>query len=139
MPTGTYRSVTGSILTLISLACTTVRPIDRDQLISAHPPARVRVTRSDATTLTLDAPRLVGDTLQGTANGAAHSLRFTDVVKLEAREPSDARTGALVASILVGGAIATVIVAKNQSAGPGENACPVNDCPFDAFACCGVP
>ncbi|HUK20676.1 MAG TPA: hypothetical protein VLV45_03860 [Gemmatimonadales bacterium] len=139
MPTTAYRFATGTILTLASLACTTVRPIERDQLAGAHPPARVRVTRSDLTTLTLDAPHLVGDTLQGTENGATHSLRFTEVVKLEAREPSDARTGALVASILVGGAIATYVVAKNQGAGPGANVCPVNDCPFDAFACCGVP
>ena len=139
MPPDLYRFATGTTLTLVTLACTAVRPIERDQLISSHPPARVRVTRSDFSTITLDAPRLVGDTIQGSENGVTQSLNVTNVVKLEAREPSDARTGALVASILVGGAIATVIVAKNQSAGPGVNVCPANDCPFDAFSCCGVP
>ena len=78
-------------------ACHTMRPLDRGSLNTADLPQRVWVSAPDRGTVRLDAPRIAGDTLQGFDDGKFRELVLTPGTVVRAKQPSQAKTAAMVA------------------------------------------
>ncbi len=53
----------------LACACTTLRPVQPDQLTSRHLPARVWVIRADQSVAVFDSAHVEGDSLVGMVNG----------------------------------------------------------------------
>jgi hypothetical protein len=55
---------------MVTAACTTLRPVEPDELAGPDAPDTVRVAEQDHSVVVFHQPRAVGDTLVGTAHGA---------------------------------------------------------------------
>jgi hypothetical protein len=124
-----------SALLACAAACTTLRPVQPDQLTSLHSPARVWVTRADHSVAVFDSARVESDSLVGVVNGQPQRVALVDITMLRARERSGERTAALM---LFGASVGTALVvdamATNQ--GPGKSSCPaVNSGSFPVSGC----
>ena len=78
---------------------------------------RVRVTRSDSSHLILNSPRVTGDTLLGMADGARERLEaipLSGVQEIAVRKPDLLKTLALVASLVLLGALVMFSLAFGQ-------------------------
>src|SRR5690242_14886428 len=90
------------------------------QVVTSHPGALVRVTRTDHSVVTVRGARVVNDSLVGTTNDAARlpvSIAVSDVESIDTREVSGARTaglgaGALLGIIAIAGIAAALAVAS---------------------------
>ena len=111
------------------VACTTVRPVQPAELSPPHAPTRVWVTGANHSTVVLDSARVSGDSLVGSVNGQAQRLVLSEATVLRAREPSEARTAALV-FFGVSGAFVLVAHFVDKSPAPycAENLCAVCNC-----------
>ena len=76
------------------------------QLLDDDPPDRVRVTKPDGTTLVLEHPQLLGDTLYGAAarnagsRGDTVAVPLADLRKVEVRQPNGLKTIGLVLGLV---------------------------------------
>jgi hypothetical protein len=99
LPAGALLSCMGACL-LLAVACTTVRPVTADELSGPNPPNPVKVTAIDTTgrrsTVLLQAPEVVGDTLFGTENGVRERILLADVNTMSAKQKSPGKTALLV-------------------------------------------
>jgi hypothetical protein len=98
-------------------ACSTLRPVATPQqfIPTAHPTS-VWVTRTDNSTLLLEAPRLLGDTLVGFVGGRYQEMLLPQVRWMGVRAPAPRRTTVLVAGLVFLGA---GLIAMLASSGPG--------------------
>lgn len=132
----------GAVVTLLSLgtACHTMRSLDRSQLSASPDLPRVWVTRaSDRSTVVVDRPEVVGDTLSGQVKGRAERIPLSDVRSMQERVISGSKTRNLVLAVAAVGAGATVAIlnSNNNKNLPKGGLCFVNaDQP--PIACCLV-
>ena len=111
-------------LALLIAACTTLRPVQPDELRGPNPPDRVRVTEANDSTVILRSPQLVRDTLIGTVDGTRRAFPLLGTTEIDTWEAAPGQTAA---AILFGGGLAAftyvVIYAANHSSSP-RNCCP---------------
>lgn len=86
----------------LTAACTTLRPVGADELRGTNPPDRVRVTKTDDSTVVLHAPKMVGDTLVGTAGGVRRTFLLSQATAIQAREPAPDRTAIFIFAGMTG-------------------------------------
>jgi hypothetical protein len=99
--------------------CTTFHTVQPAELSPPNPPARIRVTRADHTTVVLDSARVSADSLIGMVNGQPQRLPLSEATVLRVREPAPERTAGLVflgASGVL--ALAVYLVDKAPPRGP---------------------
>jgi hypothetical protein len=77
-------------------ACHRMRPLQATRLNPADLPQRIWVTGPDHSTVTLDAPRINGDTLAGWVAGEYREMPLSQAIAIHARERAPARTAVLV-------------------------------------------
>jgi len=113
---------------IVAAACTTLRPVEPDELRGPNPPDRVRVAKTDDSTVVLHTPRLVGDTLVGFVNGARRAFALSQTTEIEMCEADPGRTAA---AVVFGGssAVLTYLVIEVGNAGPHAVAPQGNCCP----------
>jgi hypothetical protein len=99
---------------IVVAACTTLQPVRPEQLTGANPPRSVRVIRADHSTVVVDVPQVVGDTLVGIADGVRQQFPLSPGTTIETRQAAPARTGALVIGLAAAAAL-TYIIAEQQS------------------------
>jgi len=97
--------------------------VDPDELRGPNPPERVRVTKTDDSTVVLRAPKLVGDTLIGTVDGVRRTFLLARGTAIQAWEPAPGRTAALVGG--GAGALAFIVVEAIKTKPPAQQACGV--------------
>jgi len=98
-------------------ACSTLQPVATPrQFIPAAQPTRIWVTRSDNSTLMLEAPRLLGDTLVGFVGGRYQEMLLPQVRWMGVRQPAPRRTTVLVAGLVV---VSAGLLAVLSGSGPG--------------------
>jgi hypothetical protein len=87
-------------------ACHQMRPLPSTHLNPADLPQRIWVTTPDHSTVTLDAPRINGDTLAGWVAGDYREMPLSDAIAIQTRERAPARTAVLatVTSVAMVGA-----------------------------------
>jgi hypothetical protein len=71
----------------------------RDLIESSHP-GRLRVTRTDSTSVVLDQPALLGDTLVGQVKGSRSAVAVADVASVAVRRTNTVNTVLLIGGIL---------------------------------------
>jgi len=86
---------------LVLAACHTIRPVEPAQLTGSAGVQRVWVTRADQSTIAMDLPEVVGDTLTGILHGEPQSIPLSDATEIRARTAAPMRTAAVI--MLVGG------------------------------------
>jgi hypothetical protein len=122
---------------VVTAACTTLRPVEPDELRGSNPPDRVRVTKTDDSTLVLHTPKVVGDTLIGFVDDTrrAFPLSQTTAIDTWAADP-----GQTAAAVIFGGGLGAmtflVIRATSASSSP-RGACTAN-CPPGVTCCAPV-
>jgi hypothetical protein len=121
------------LIAVIIPGCTAVRQVQPAELAPPHPPTRVWMTRPDHSTIVFDSARASGDSLVGVVNGAPERLPLSDATVLRAREPSTARTGALMLSL---GGAAAVVTLYAVSHGWLDKT-PPDSCPPPSWDCGG--
>lgn len=75
------------------------------QAVASHPGARIRVTRTDHSVVTVRDARVVGDTLVGATDDDARlrvAVPVADIASVDARAVSGVRTAGLGAGIFLG-------------------------------------
>jgi hypothetical protein len=86
-----------------------MRPLDRAQLSATPDLPRVWVTTTNHSTVVLDKPEIVGDTLNGQVQGREERIPLSDVSIMQQRVVSGSRTRNL--ALLVGAVAAGATVA----------------------------
>ncbi|HUK22536.1 MAG TPA: hypothetical protein VLV45_13395 [Gemmatimonadales bacterium] len=86
---------------LLLAGCHTIRPVEPAQLTASSGVQRVWVTRTDQSTIAMDLPQVVGDTLTGMLHGEPQSIPLSDATVILARKAAPARTAVVV--MLAGG------------------------------------
>jgi len=86
-------------LLLVGAACYSMHPVVPSALASAHAPDRVWLTRADRSTVVLQSPRLEGDTLLGTVDGAPQRLLLSQAAAIMTRSTATPRTIVLVMAV----------------------------------------
>ena len=105
------------VLSVLLTACSTLQPVATpQQFIPTAQPTRIWVTQSDNSTLMLEAPRLLGDTLVGFVGGRYQEMLLPQVRWMGVRQPAPRRTTVLVAGLVFVGA---GLIAMLASSGPG--------------------
>ncbi len=107
----------------ITAACTTLRPVEPDELRGPSRPERVRITEINDSTVVLRTPKVVGDTLIGTVDGARRTFLLAQATAIQAREPAPGRTAALVGG--GAGVLAFIVVEAIKTKPPAQPACGV--------------
>ncbi|HEV8400137.1 MAG TPA: hypothetical protein VGQ18_09905 [Gemmatimonadales bacterium] len=106
-----------AVLSVLLTACSTLRPVAApQQFIPTAQPTRIWVTQADNSTLMLEAPRLLGDTLVGFVGGRYQEMLLPQVRWMGVRQPAPRRTTVLVAGLVFVGA---GLIAMLASSGPG--------------------
>jgi hypothetical protein len=82
-------------------ACSTwhVSNVAPVELLAGNAPPRVLITRPDSSTLVLDGPALVGDSLVGQSRGQRTSVANSDVAHVAVRKKDAVLTMALIGGI----------------------------------------
>ena len=122
LPLGALLARAGACL-LVTGACTTLRSIGRDELRGPNPPSSVRVTQADHSTVVLHAPKVVGDTLEGTVNGVRQQVPLSQTTAIQAREAAPDRTAALVFGAGAVAAFGYVMIGINNPPPPQLHMC----------------
>ncbi|HUL48569.1 MAG TPA: hypothetical protein VLT79_01000 [Gemmatimonadales bacterium] len=130
----------GIALTLGVLGgCHTMRPLDKEQLSATPDLAQVWVTRRDRSTVIVEKPEVVGDTLDGLVQGREERIPLDDVAKMQTRVSDPGRTRNLALGIAAVGAIGVVALLNSNNANkPQQGLCyvaadqpPINCCLVD--------
>jgi hypothetical protein len=109
-------------------ACSTLQPVATpQQFIPTAQPTRIWVTRSDNSTMMLEAPRLLGDTLVGFVGGRYQEMLLPQVRWMRVRQPAPRRTTVLVAGLVVLSAgLLAVLSGSGPNGGPAGGEDPSN-------------
>ncbi len=108
------RVISGILLPLYLSSCTywQVPPVSPEQAITEDQPSKIRVTLTDSSTVEMEQPRIVGDTLRGLVKGGADdSLVERDVLLADIATVRVKKTDAIKSVLLFGGILAGVLVA----------------------------
>lgn len=109
-------------LALVGTACASVRPVsDPQAFIPQANPRVVYVTHASGALLTIRGPRVTGDSLLGTWEGAAQTLALPlrEVARVEAMQRDKTRTVLAIAGItVVTGALAYLITRESGPSRP---------------------
>jgi len=112
-------------LSIIGVACTTVRPIKPLEYIPQHYPDVVWVTAADSTVVPLTGARVVDDTLRGMRRGTQDTvaLALTDVRIVTAKVPDHKKTAFVVVGLgtLTAMAMYEFAIRKQGDQGGGVN------------------
>jgi hypothetical protein len=120
-PHRSIRQAYWSAVLLVSLtgcAKWQVQSVTPEALLSQRHPSRIRVTRSDDSTVVLYAPEVMGDTLYGTMRGsrdagvARTAVPLSGVMRIAIRKVDPVATGALglgSAAVAAGAALAIFV------------------------------
>ncbi len=127
----TVRRFVGSILLPVYLSsCTSwqVQSVSPEQAITEDQPSKVRVTLTDSSTVEMEQPRIVGDTLRGLVKGKPSSdavkdgrisllerdVLLADIATLRVRKTSVGKSVLLGLGIVavIGGAVFAITVAS---------------------------
>jgi hypothetical protein len=112
-----------------TVACTTLRPVTPEQLSGPQAPDSVRVTGADHSRVVVHAPRVVGDTLEGTIPGLGlvdmqQKFLLSQTTAIETVEKSPTRTAALeVALIAIPAGVTYLAIEQSQNPRRGCGAC----------------
>ena len=136
MRTITVRRVLSSILLPLYLSSCTywqVPPVSPEQAITEDQPSKIRVTLTDSSTVEMEQPRIVGDTLRGLVKGKPSSdvvkdgrmpllervVLLADIATLRVRNTSVGKSVLLglgiVAGVFAGLVAALIIVCSDQA------------------------
>ena len=129
-----WESLAAATCLIFSAACATLRPVGLDELRGPNPPSSAHVTLTDHSTLDLDAPKLVGDTLVGMISGVRWPLLLSQTTAIEVREAAPERMAELVWGGL-GVAFALLVIETTKSPQP-SGPCVAALCP-NGVRCCG--
>jgi hypothetical protein len=110
-------------IAILASACHTMRPLERSQLRANPDLQRVWVTRSDRSTVIVDRPELVGDTIEGQVAGRQERIPLSDVTTMQTRVVSGSKTRNLVLAIATVGAAGTVALLNAKSSQPKNGLC----------------
>ena len=131
-----FLSIRFALGALLIAACTTLRPVQPDELRGPNPPDRVRVTETNDSTIVLRDPKLVGDTLVGLVDGKRRAFLLSHTTAIDTWAADHGRTAA---AIVFGGGLAAftylVIYAANHSSSPGDCCPPGVPCPSSFPPC----
>ena len=121
-------------------ACHTMRPIDKEQLSATPDLSQVWVTRTDRSTIVVQKPEVVGDTLNGLVSGREESIPLSDVQQMKTRVSDPKATRNLALGIAAVGAIGVVaLLNSGNSNQPKQGLCYVAaDQPPISCACIDV-
>ncbi len=132
MRTITVRRVLSAILLPAYLAsCTSwqVPPVSPEQAITEDQPSKIRVTLTDSSTVEMEQPRIVGDTLRGLVKGGEDdSLGERDVLLADIATLTVPKTD-VTKSVFLGlgiaaGAFVVAVAAAFAYCGGFHNPCP---------------
>jgi hypothetical protein len=114
----------GVVASLSLAGCASIQPVrDPASFISDAKPAVVYVTHNNGALLTIAQPRVSGDTLLGTWQGAEQSLAlsFNELKEVQAMRRDKVRTTFLITGVsLIGVALAYQLV---RNSGDGQEPC----------------
>jgi hypothetical protein len=104
---------------MVSLSgCSTLQPIAAPrQFIGSAQPARIWVTRADGSTLAMDSPRLLGDTLVGWVGGRYEEILLPEASRVLGRRPAPRRTAFLIGGVVAVGALLIGLLASTGPQG----------------------
>jgi hypothetical protein len=102
-------------------ACHTMRPLEKSQLAANPDLQRIWVTRTDKSTVMVERPEVIGDTLDGTVYGKRQRIPLSDVTTVQERVSAPSKTRNLVLAIAVVGAGATVALLNQNSNQENKN------------------
>ena len=94
-PVPLWTFVAATCLT-VTTACTTLRPVESDDLRGPNPPDRVQVTTTDDSTVVLHNPTMVDDTLVGFVDGTRRAFPLSQATEIDAWEADRGRTAAAI-------------------------------------------
>jgi hypothetical protein len=108
-----------AVFLILTVACTTLRPVRPDQLSGPHAPDNVLVTGLDHSKVVLYAPRVVGDTLEGTIKGRGvidNRRRFllSQTTTIQKVQAAPARTAALVALVALSAGMTYLLIQGSE-------------------------
>jgi len=109
LPVGAWVAVAAVLLA----ACHTMQPVQPSAL-TAGAVGSVWVTKTDHSTVVLQAPRVTGDTLTGFVDGAFREMPLSETTRLAMRIPARGRTVAVGVTAGVT-ALATFVYLANRS------------------------
>ena len=114
----TLKRTVSAALIVPLVACTALRPVTTPQqfIATAHPD-RVWITQADNSTLLLEAPRLLGDTLVGFVGGRYQELLLPQVRRVDVRQSAPMRTAFVVAGVIGIGALLISVLASTGPQG----------------------
>lgn len=107
-----------TLLPLVPLAtaCSTVVTVPSPaEFILLKAPSTVWVTKTDNSTLRLQSPRVITDTLSGFVGGEYVEIPLSSVQSMRARQATPGRTALLVGGITVAGAIGVYLTIGRAS------------------------
>ena len=81
---------------LLTAACHSMSVVRPAQLTSANAPSRVWLTRADHSTVVMESPQLVSDTLRGLIDGMPQRIPLAQTTLMRVRHPAPLRTAAVV-------------------------------------------
>jgi len=107
------RVVAGVLITSLT-ACTTMGPISPREYVPIEHPSQIWVTKSDNSTVVMQLPKLLGDTLVGYVNGDYQEMMLSQTKVVQARRPAPGRT-----ALAVGTAVTALVVTGALVSGSG--------------------
>ena len=115
------RCLDAVMLTSVLAGCSSwqVTDVAPAQLLQREAPERLRVTRADGSWVTLDHPRLTGDSIAGETAGASAAIPLSDVQALAVRKSHTAKTLGLIAGLTAAGLIVGT-AAMDDCCGPSS-------------------
>jgi hypothetical protein len=111
------------LVAVVLSACYSMRPLERSQLRANPDLQRVWVTRTDRSTVIVEHPAVVGDTLEGRVGGQHERIPLSDVTTMRTRALSGSRTRNLVLAIVAVGAGGTVALLNTKNNQPKSGLC----------------
>jgi hypothetical protein len=87
---------------ILAAACTTLRPVEPDELRGPNAPDRVRVTKTDDSTVVLRTPKIVGDTLVGFVNDTRRTFLLSQTTAIQGWEPAPGCTAIFIFAGMTG-------------------------------------
>ena len=118
---------------IIASACHTMQPV-RPSDLTAGTVSAVWVTKTDHSTIILQAPRVTGDTLAGFVDGSFSEMLLAQTTKLVMRTPARGRTVAVGVTTGVTLLAAFIYMANRSDVGDGQTCYTPKD--GDAVPCC---
>jgi len=108
------------LATLSSAACHTMKPVTMAELSAMHP-QKAWVTETDQSTVVVNGPEVVGDTLVGYVKGVYEEMPSSQLKQVLVEKPATSRTVLLVSAITVGFGGMVYALTGSGSGGKGQS------------------